>query len=73
MMRLISPDDDVPIERRLDQLGIGPVGNIITEQQLQISSYQRQIVLLTSQVANQEMALARLQSDVSRLLASIDM
>jgi hypothetical protein len=73
MMRLISPDDDVPIERRLDQLGIGPVGNIITEQQLQISSYQRQIVLLTSQVANQEMALERLQSDVSRLLASIEM
>jgi hypothetical protein len=72
-MRLISPDDDVPIERRLDQLGIGLVGNIITEQQVQISSYQRQIVLLTSQVANQEMALERLQSDVSRLLASIDM
>jgi hypothetical protein len=73
MMRFISPDDDVPIERRLDRLGIGLVGNIITEQQVQISSYQTQIVLLTSQVANQEMALERLQSDVSRLLASIDM
>ena len=73
MMRLVSPDDEVAIERRLEQLGISVLGNIITEQQMQISSYHRQIVLLTSRVANQEMALERLQSDVSRLLASIDM
>jgi hypothetical protein len=73
MMRLVSPDDEVAIERRLEQLGISVLGNIITEQQVQISSYHRQIVLLTSQVATQEMALERLQSDVSRLLASIEM
>jgi hypothetical protein len=71
VMRLVSPDDEVAIERRLEQLGISVLGNIITEQQVQISSYHRQIVLLTSQVATQEMALQRLQSDVSRLLACI--
>jgi hypothetical protein len=73
MMRLISPDDEVPIERRLEQLGISVIGNIITEQQVLIGSYQRQIALLTSQMANQEMVLERLQSDVSRLLTSIEM
>jgi hypothetical protein len=73
MMRLVSPDDEVPIERRLEQLGIGMLGNIITEQQVQIGSQQRHITLLTSQVTNQQMALERLQSDVDRLLASIDM
>ena len=73
MMRLISPDDEVAIEQRLEQLGISVLGSIITEQQVQISSYQRQITLLTSRVANQEMAVERLQSDVSRLLTSIEM
>jgi hypothetical protein len=73
LMKLISPDDEVPVERRLEQLGIGRVGNIITEQQVLIGAYQRQIALLTSQVTNQEMVQQRLQSDVSRLLASIEM
>jgi hypothetical protein len=54
-------------------LGIAVGGNIISEQQAQIGAYRRQVALLTSQVTNHEMVLERLQSDVSRLLASIEM
>ena len=49
------------------------MGTIITEQQVQIGAHQRQIALLTSQVTNQHMALERLQSDVSKLLASAEL
>jgi hypothetical protein len=73
MMRLVSPDDEIPIERRLDQLGLKVLDNIITEQQVQISVHQRQIALLHAQVTNQQMAMERLQSDVSRLLASAEL
>jgi hypothetical protein len=70
MVRLISPEDEVPIERRLEQLGLRALAEIITEPHTQINIQQRRIALLTSQVANQQMVLERLQSNVGGLMAS---
>ena len=47
--------------------------SIICEQQTQIAIQQQHIALLTAQTTNQQMALERLQSDVGRLLACVDM
>lgn len=70
MARLMSPDDGVPFERRLEQLGLRTLAEIITEQHTQINIQQRRIALLTSQVTNQQMVLERLQNDVGGLMAS---
>jgi hypothetical protein len=71
--RLLAPDDPVPTGMRLQQLGLSSLESIICEQQKQIAIQQQHIALLTAQTANQQMALERLQSDVGRLLACVDM
>ena len=71
--QLLLPDDPVPIVKRLEQFGLSDLGQIIGEQQEQIAVQQQRIALLTAQTTNQQMALERLQSDVGRLLACVDM
>jgi hypothetical protein len=73
LVRLITPDQALPVDDRLEQLGLATLQSIIAEQHAQIGVQQRHIALLTSQVTNQAMALERLQSDVGRLLACVDM
>jgi hypothetical protein len=70
MAQLIPQDNEVPIERRLEQLGLHALAEMITEQHTQINIQQRRIALLTSQVTNQQMLLERLQADVGGLMAS---
>jgi hypothetical protein len=71
--RQIMPDHPIPVERRLEQLGLSALQSIISEQQAQITIQQQRIALLTAQTTNQQMALQRLQGDVARLLACVDM
>jgi hypothetical protein len=71
--RLIMPDHPIPAERRLEQLGLSALQSIIHEQQAQIAVQQQRIALLTAQTTNQRMALQRLQDDVARLLACVEM
>jgi len=73
MMRLISPDDELPLDHRLEQLGLDALRDIITTQHEQITVQQRHIALLTAQTTNQQMALDRLQIDVGLLMAAVDM
>jgi hypothetical protein len=70
MAQFIPQDNEVPFERRLEQLGLRALAEIITEQHTQINIQQRRIALLASQVTNQQMALERLQSNVGGLMAS---
>lgn len=73
MMRLISPDDEVPVDRRLEQLGLCVLRDIITAQHDQIAVQRSHIALLTAHTANQQLTLDRLQSDVGLLMAAVDM
>jgi hypothetical protein len=73
MAQRLTLDSPVPTERRLEQLGLSSLETIIGEQQEQIAVQQQRIALLTAQTTNQQMALERLQSDVGRLLACVDM
>jgi hypothetical protein len=73
LMRLISPDHPPSLEYRLEQLGLATLLRVIAEQQTQIDVQQRHIVSFMSTVTNQDMALERLQSDVGKLLACVDM
>ncbi len=58
---------------RLEQLGLASLESIICEQQTQIAGQQQRIAMLTAQTTTQQMALERLQHDVGRLLACVDM
>ena len=71
--QLLLPDDPVPIGKRLEQFGLSDLEYIIGDQQEQIIIQRQRIALLTAQTTNQQMALERLQSDVGRLLESVDM
>ena len=71
--RQIMPDHPIPVERRLEQLGLSALQSIISEQQAQIAIQQQRIALLTAQTTNQQMALERLQGDVAGLLACVEM
>jgi uncharacterized coiled-coil protein SlyX len=73
MMRLISPDEELPVDHRLEQLGLCTLRDIITAQHEQIAVQQRHIALLTAQTTNQQMTLDRLQTDVGLLMAAVDM
>ena len=73
LVRLIAPDDPASLEHRLGQLGLSTLYNIIAEKLTQIDLQQQHIALLTAQLTNQVMALERLQSDVGRLSACVDM
>jgi hypothetical protein len=73
MMRLVSPDDEMPVEQRLKELGLGALRDIITVQHEETTEQRRRIATLTAQTTNQQMMLTHLQTDVSRLLASADM
>jgi hypothetical protein len=73
MAQLLTPDRPVPTERRLEQLGLSSLETIISEQRKQIAVQQQHIALLTAQTTNQQMSMERLQSDVARLLACVDM
>jgi hypothetical protein len=73
LMRLISPDHPLSLEYRLEQLGLATLLSVIAEQQTQIDVQQRHIASFMSKVTNQDMALERLQSDVGKLLACVDM
>jgi hypothetical protein len=73
MMRLISPDDEIPLERRLEQLGLCALREIITVQNEEIAAQQRHIALLTAQTTSQQMMVDRLQFDVGQLMAAVDM
>ena len=73
MTRQIIPDHPIPVERRLEQLGLSSLESIICDQQTRIAIQQQRIAMLTAQTTNQQMALERLQGDVARLLACVEM
>jgi hypothetical protein len=73
LTQLLTPDDHVPIGRRLEQLGLSSLESVICEQQKLITVQRGHIASLTARTTNQQMALERLQSDVGRLLACVDM
>jgi hypothetical protein len=71
--QLLTPDHPAPIGRRLEQLGLSSLESLICDQQTQIAIQQQRIAMLTAHTTNQQMALERLQGDVARLLACVDM
>jgi hypothetical protein len=73
LVRLITPDRPVLLERRLDELGLSALHNMIAEKLTQIDVQQQHIALLTAQLTNQAMRLERLQNDMGRLSACVDM
>ena len=73
MIKLISPDDEIPIDQRLEQLGLCPLRDIITAQHQQLAEQRQHIALLTAQTTSQQMMLDRLQFDVGQLTAAVDM
>jgi len=73
VIKLISPDDEIPVDQRLEQLGLCPLRDIITAQHEQLAVQRQHIALLTAHTTSQQMTLDRLQTDVRLLMASADM